>query len=60
MVVNSLGRWASSPVLPDFVLRAAPGAPNVTKPELIGFGGDESIFSGFARNLSKHPAQQKK
>jgi hypothetical protein len=37
------------------------GVPNDTSPDVIviGLGGDDRIFSGFALNFARHPAQQK-
>jgi hypothetical protein len=34
--------------------------PRETNPDPIGVGGEERIFSGFALNFAKHPAEQKK
>src|ERR1039457_7119461 len=34
--------------------------PKDTSPAPIGFGGNERIFSGFAWNFARQPAEQKK
>ena len=39
---------------------AAAGIPSITRPDPMGFGAADNIFSGFVRNLSRQPAQQKK
>ncbi len=39
---------------------ATAGALREIRSVAIGFGGEDRIFSGFAWNLARHPAQQKK
>jgi hypothetical protein len=44
------------------VVGAPVGAPRDTSPDVIvmGWGGDDRIFSGFAWNFARQPAEQKK
>jgi hypothetical protein len=48
------------------VVAAAAGAPRDTSPDgivvviVIGLGGADRIFSGFAWNFARQPAEQKK